>query len=87
MQWEEAGRWLARASWPRGYRAWAALDGDAGEGDADDLDAPALDGPHADFPSWEHGAGHDCGACARATPRAGFAAVHDPIWYVARCAL
>ena len=33
MQWEAAGRWLMRARGPRGYRAWAAFDGDAGEGD------------------------------------------------------
>ena len=45
MQWEEAGRWLVRACGPRGYRAWAALDADAGVDDADDLGAQALDGP------------------------------------------
>ena len=42
---DAVGRWLVRACGPRGYCAWAALDGDAGEGDADDLDAQALDGP------------------------------------------
>ena len=68
MQCEEAGRWLVRACGPRGYRAWAALDADAGVDDADDLDAQALDGPHLDFPSWEHGADQDCGECAAAAP-------------------
>ena len=68
MQWEAARRWLMRACGPRGYRDWAALDGDAGEGDVDDFDAQALDVPGLDFPSWEHGADQDCVACCRATP-------------------
>ena len=68
MQWEAAGRWLVRACGPRGYRAWAALDGDDGAGDDDDLDVQGLGAPGPDFPSWEHGADQDCATCRRLPP-------------------
>ena len=68
MQWEALGRWLARACGPRGYRAWAALDGDDGACDVDDFDVQGLDVPGLDFPSWEHGADQEFATCRGVTP-------------------
>ena len=73
MQWDTAERWLVRACGPRGYRAWAALDGDEGERAADDFGVQALNGPDLDFPSWEHGADRDCATCRGGHPATLFA--------------